>query len=151
SNLLFTLQFHPEYHARTILEEHKAWNQRHAEPLARFAKPHANNRSPERGLRIGYVSADFRDHVIGRNLLPLFRNHDRSQFKVFCYSNLTCPDQTTAEFRGMATHWREIAANSDEQIAEMVRADQIDILVDLSLHLVGNRLLVFARKPAPVQ
>ena len=107
--------------------------------------------NPERRLRIGYVSPDFRDHVVGRNLIPLFRRHDRRDFEIFCYSGVTKPDKLTEEFRQRADHWRNTAGVADEAFAEMIRRDGVDILVDLSQHMAGNRLPMFARQPAPVQ
>jgi len=97
------------------------------------------------------VSADFGDHPVGRFLLPLLERHDHRQFEVFWYSNTARPDAMTARFRSCADQWRDIANLRDQQAVEQVRADRIDILVDLSGHTAGNRLLVFAAKPAPVQ
>ena len=113
--------------------------------------PHANDRNPERRLRIGYVSPDFRDHVVGRNLLPLFRCHDHRNFEIICYSGGIRPDRLTDEFRQHADQWRNTAGVADEALAEMIRRDGVDILVDLTQHMAGNRLPMFARKPAPVQ
>jgi predicted O-linked N-acetylglucosamine transferase (SPINDLY family) len=151
SDLVFISHFDPECNAQAIGEAHRLWARRHAEPLKKHIQPHANGRNPERRLRIGYVSPDFRDHVVGRNLLPLFRHADRQQFEITCYSQVLRPDATTAQFQQHGDGWRNIIDRSDEQLAAMVRQDQIDILVDLALHSAGNRLLAFARKPAPVQ
>ena len=109
------------------------------------------DRDPDRRLRIGYVSPNFREHVVGFNLLPLFRNHDRKQFDIFCYSDVVNGDVVTAEFRSLSDTWRDVFALADEALARQVREDRIDILVDLTLHMAGHRLPVFARKPAPVQ
>jgi predicted O-linked N-acetylglucosamine transferase (SPINDLY family) len=89
SNLVYTLHFHPGHDARTIAEERQRWNRQFSDPLKRFILPHANDRSPERRLRIGYVSPDFRDHVVGRNLLPLFERHDRGILR-FCVIRGSC-------------------------------------------------------------
>jgi predicted O-linked N-acetylglucosamine transferase (SPINDLY family) len=151
SNLCYLLHFTPGHDARAILEAHRRWDRRHAEPLADQFRPHANDRSPERRLRLGYVSPDFRDHVVGRNLLPLLREHDHTRFEVFCYSVVRQPDEFTARFQTYADVWREVRGLRDERLAETVRADGIDVLVDLTLHMADNRLLVFARRPAPVQ
>jgi predicted O-linked N-acetylglucosamine transferase (SPINDLY family) len=150
-NRLFILYFHPAYDAASILEEHLKWNERHAKPLAGEIRPHANDRSPGRRMRIGYVSGDFRQHPVGLAIEPLIKNHDREQFEIFCFSNSTIEDEVTRRIRGAAGHWRGIADKSDEQVAELVREERIDILVDLSLHMGMNRMLTFARKPAPVQ
>jgi predicted O-linked N-acetylglucosamine transferase (SPINDLY family) len=100
---------------------------------------------------VGYVSSHFRDHVVGRNLMPLLREHDRSALDVICYSNNRSNDALTEQFRRLATGWRDIPAMTDDAVAQLILADEIDILVDTTLHMDGNRLLVFARRPAPVQ
>ena len=151
SNIVYALYFRPGYDAPAIYEEHRRWNQRFAEPLAKFIEPHANERSTKRRLRIGYVSPDFREHVVGRNLLPLFREHDREQFEILCYAQVLRPDAVTSRFQGYAGVWRNVVGLADEAMAQRIREDRVDILVDLTLHMAQNRLLVFARKPAPVQ
>jgi predicted O-linked N-acetylglucosamine transferase (SPINDLY family) len=151
SRLLFTLRYHAGYDAAAIAEEQRRWNRQHAQPVRRFVVPHRNDRSPDRRLRIGYVSPDFRNHVVGRNLLPLFSQHDRRQFEIIGYAQVLRPDAMTSLFQQSADDWRGIVGLSDEQVAEQIRADRIDLLVDLALHTPDNRLLVFARKPAPVQ
>jgi protein O-GlcNAc transferase len=151
SSLISTLLFHPESDSASLCEECRIWHRLHELPLLPFLRPPGNDASPGRRLRIGYVSPDFRRHVIGQNFLPLLREHDRQFFMVFCYSNVMRPDAVTEEIRFLADGWRDILGISDEAAAELIRADEIDILVDLTLHLAGNRLPVFARKPAPVQ
>jgi len=151
SNLVFTLQYHPGYEAETLGEEERVWSQQHAATLKQFIKPHSNDPNPNRRLRIGYVSPDLRDHVVGRYVMPLFEHHDRAQFEVYCYSGVRCPDEVTGRFRSLAGQWRSTLGLGDEQVAELIREDGVDILVDLSLHSAENRLLVFARRPAPVQ
>jgi predicted O-linked N-acetylglucosamine transferase (SPINDLY family) len=150
-NLVYALWYHPAYDAAAIAREHQQWNRQHAEPLKKFIQPHDNDRSPSRRLRIGYVSPDFRDHVVGRNILPLLERHDAEQFEVFCYSNSETADEMTEQIKSCAPGWRNILGNTDAEAAAKIRADRIDILVDLSLHMLGNRLPLFARKPAPVQ
>jgi predicted O-linked N-acetylglucosamine transferase (SPINDLY family) len=102
-------------------------------------------------LRIGYVSPDFRDHADSFFTVPLLSNHDHGRFEIFCYSQVAHPDALTERQRGYADIWRDIAGLSDQQVADLVRGDRIDVLVDLKVHTADNRLLVFARKPAPVQ
>jgi predicted O-linked N-acetylglucosamine transferase (SPINDLY family) len=89
--------------------------------------------------------------VVAKNILPLFRNHDREAFEIFCYSGVGRPDVFTREFQRLAGQWRNTAGVTDDALAEMIRQDGIDILVDLAQHTAGNRLPVFARQPAPVQ
>ena len=149
SNLILALHYHWDYDGAAIAQEQRRWNQQLAEPLTRQRPESAH--TVGRRLRIGYVSPDFRDHVVGRNLLPLFRRHDREQFEITCYAQAVRGDAMTVEFQNHADRWRAIAGRSDEQVARQIQEDRIDILVDLALHSAHNRLLVFARKPAPVQ
>jgi predicted O-linked N-acetylglucosamine transferase (SPINDLY family) len=151
SGYIHALHYHPAFDAQAILQEHLAWADRFAEPLTGQKIPYRNNRSPERRLKLGYVSPDFRDHPVGRFLLPLFAHHDHGQFEIWCYSSPRAFDGVTQTLRGGADQWIEVGGLSDEQLAQRIREDQIDVLVDLSLHTAGNRLLAFARKPAPVQ
>lgn len=151
SSILFTLNFSPGQSPQSILEEARRWNQLHSLPLAQHAHPHPNNPAPDRRLSIGYVSPDFRDHVVGRNLLPLLAHHDRSQFHITCYSGVNHPDEFTERFHPFADIWRSTIGLSDRQLAQLIRADRIDILLDLSLHMANNRLQTFSLKPVPIQ
>jgi predicted O-linked N-acetylglucosamine transferase (SPINDLY family) len=151
SNLIFTLYSDPGVSAEVLAHEHRLWQQRHAEPLRQEWRPHPNDRDPARRLRIGYVSPDLREHVVGRTLLPCFEAHDRSQFEIICYSETAVTDAVGERFRRGSAVWREVANLSDAELAAQIRADRIDILVDLALHTAFNRLRVFALKPAPVQ
>ena len=150
-NYLYSIHFHPDYDARRIAREHADWNARFARPLAGQIRRHTNDRSPERRLRVGYVSLDLREHPVGRFLLPLLTHHDRQRFEVFCYTDLARPDAVTQRLQQNADVWRPTAGLTDEGLAELVRDDRIDILVDLAMHMDGTRMLAFARKPAPVQ
>jgi protein O-GlcNAc transferase len=150
SNVLYTMLFHPRFEAHAQLEEHRRWERQYAQHLA-VAHTFANDPSPKRRLRIGYVSPDFSEHVIGRNVWPLVRRHDRQSFEIYLYDNAPKGDALALKFRQAAERWCPIVDWDDERVAEQIRRDQIDILVDLTLHMAGNRLLVFARKPVPVQ
>ena len=150
SNLAWAIGFHPSYDASAIALELQSWNQKHAQPLEKFQQPHSNDRNADRRLRVGYVGADFREHCQSLFLLPLLRSHDREQVEVFCYSNVRLPDTRTEQLRSHAQGWREILGRSDEDVARIIRQDRIDILVDLTMHMAGSRLLAFA-KPAPIQ
>ncbi|HWE01934.1 MAG TPA: tetratricopeptide repeat protein [Tepidisphaeraceae bacterium] len=151
SRRIFLLNFHPRFDSAAILREQIAWDRRFGGPLRKSIGVHANDRDPDRRLRIGYVSPNFRDHVTGRNMLPLIREHSRESYAVYCYSDDARSDVVTAEFRKHAFGWRNIAGVGDDAFADMVRADGIDVLVDLSMHMTPTRLAGFARKPAPVQ
>ena len=151
SQLLFSLLHSAEVGARQVFEEHREWARRHASGVASRSTAYKNPREPERRLRIGYVSGDFRHHSVSQFFEPVLARHDRAAFEIFCYHNLSHADQTTDRLRRGADCWREIAALDDDAAAELVSKDGIDVLVDLSGHTRFNRLLVFARKPAPVQ
>jgi predicted O-linked N-acetylglucosamine transferase (SPINDLY family) len=151
SNLLFALNYHPDMDPETVLAEHRAWAEKHARPLAGEIIAHTNNRSPDRPLRIGYVSGDFRRHSVGYFLTALLEHHDRHNFEVFCYAGVRRPDDMTGRMKRSSDVWRNISGLSDEEVATLIRSDGIDILLDLSGHTSGNRLQVFARKPAPIQ
>jgi predicted O-linked N-acetylglucosamine transferase (SPINDLY family) len=151
SSLAFALSFCPGYDTKSICEEAFHWNQRFALPLAHEIHPHSNDRSPDRRLRIGYVSPDFRNHCQAFFTTPLLSSHDHQAFEIFCYSDVVRPDRITARLRSCTDRWRDITGLSDEQVAQRIRQDEIEVLVDLTMHLEGSRLLVFARKPAPVQ
>ena len=133
-----------------LVDRHRRWDELHA-------RRHRPRRRPplpplhRRRVRIGYVSPDFRQHSVAFFFAPVLAAHDRAQFEVFCYDNGVAADTVTARLRGQAEHWRGIAALDDEAAAALVRQDGIDILVDLAGHTARNRLLVFARQPAPVQ
>ncbi len=150
SNYLYLLYFHPRFTGQQILDEHKAWGRR---VMASATAPSTflNTPEPERRLKIGYVSPDFREHVVGRFLLPLLANHDRAQFEIIAYSDVLQADAMTQRLRGHCDRWHSILGSSDEQVAERIRADGVDILIDLTLHMAYNRMRLFARKPAPVQ
>jgi len=151
SNLIYTLHAHPAENDGTIAEEHRRWNRQFSEPVRPLIRPHANDRQPGRRLRIGYVSPDFRAGSVAFFLTPLLENHDHRQYEVYCYASVRHPDGVTQRLQKTADVWRDVGALSDQQLAECVRNDGVDILVDLSMHTTGNRLQAFARKPAPVQ
>jgi protein O-GlcNAc transferase len=151
SNLVFAMYFDPKYDAGMIRDESDRWNRQHAESFRKFIRRHTNERNENRRLRIGYVSPDFRNHSVSRFLLPLFREHDHRVIEVFCYSDVERTDDFTDRLRACADRWVDIAGRSDERAVNQVREDQIDVLIDLAGHTSGNRLQMFARKPAPVQ
>jgi predicted O-linked N-acetylglucosamine transferase (SPINDLY family) len=151
SNLIFLLDLMETTDVRTQQEERRRWYLQHAQKHESKAKPHRNNRDPDRKLRIGYVSADFKNHSAFHAIAPVICGHDRSDFEVFCYSGVKHEDDATARIRMAADAWRPMLGVADDELAEQIRRDGVDILVDLSGHSDGHRLLVFARKPAPVQ
>jgi protein O-GlcNAc transferase len=150
SNLLLTLNYLPELDQVTVLREHLAWGTAHRLAAASI-QVYANSRDPERRLRVGYVSQDFRAHSVAYFIEPLLRAHNPDVVETFCYANVPHPDATTTRLQSIAGHWRDIYGLPDEHVANHIRNDNIDILVDLAGHTGGNRLNVFLYKPAPVQ
>jgi predicted O-linked N-acetylglucosamine transferase (SPINDLY family) len=149
SNLLFALQYDPGVEPAELLREHRRWTEQHAAHLFPPEVPQLGG-DPDAVLRIGYVSGDFRAHPIGYFIEPALANHGPG-FHVTCYADDAVADDVTARLRQLPDRWRSTAGLSDADVADLVRADRIDILIDLAGHTAGNRLLVFARKPAPVQ
>jgi len=151
SNLIFMLDMQEGRTTPELQAERKRWYRQHAQRYAQSIEPHANPPDPERRLRIGYVSADFRRHSACYIFGPIIHAHDRTAFEVFCYSGVLREDEVTVRLRDAADAWRNVQRLSDDALAALVREDRIDVLVDLSGHSEGNRLLAFARKPAPIQ
>lgn len=150
SNLAHALNYHPTVTPKEVFDMHREWAERHADSVP-AAFVHTNNFDPQRRLRIGYVSPDFRRHAVSFFVEALLRGHDRSRVEVYCYSAAAEPDAVTERLRGLCDHWRDIARLGDERASQMIHADEIDILVDLAGHTAGNRLPLFARRAAPVQ
>jgi predicted O-linked N-acetylglucosamine transferase (SPINDLY family) len=150
SNLLFALNLHPRSNAG-LLDEHRQWASRHAGGIQPAAlAPVRKNPAPGRRLRVGFVSGDFRAHAVDsffQSVLATARPH----WEAICYSNVSRPDAMTERLKAMADGWREIVGIPDARAAQMIRDDRIDILFDLSGHTAHNRLLLFARRAAPVQ
>jgi predicted O-linked N-acetylglucosamine transferase (SPINDLY family) len=127
------------------------WRQIGTKIAAERPSQYDNDFSPDRRIVVGYVSADFRKHSAAYAVRPVLQHHDRSQFEVICYSGTSIEDEVTDSFRRCADRWRDVLQCADEQLADLIRIDKVDILVDLSGHSGGNRLRTFARKPAPIQ
>jgi predicted O-linked N-acetylglucosamine transferase (SPINDLY family) len=151
TNLLYLLNYFPETNPDEHFAEHRRWSDYFELPLRFARRPHDNDPAPDRRLRIGYVSPDLRDHPVASFIEPVLRAHRPEQVETFCYANVPVPDAISQRLRGLAGQWRDISGCDPEKVAEMVRQDGIDILVDLAGHTTDNGLLVFAHKPAPVQ
>jgi protein O-GlcNAc transferase len=151
SSWLFLRNYVAGYDLAALYADHLEWARRHAEALTALAAPHDNDADPARRLRIGYVSGDLCSHSVANFIEPVLARHDRRRFEVTCYSNSPRVDEVTRRLQGYADHWRRIVGMSDAAAEAMIRADRIDILVDLSGHTADNRLPLFARKPAPLQ
>jgi predicted O-linked N-acetylglucosamine transferase (SPINDLY family)/predicted SAM-dependent methyltransferase len=151
SNLLLCLHYRKGDDAGALFGEHLAWARRHAEGLwARSGHPGITRVSGRR-LNIGYVSPNFHRHSVASFLEPLLAAHDRTRFRIFCYSSVAHPDEVTERLKGLCDEWRDIHSVFGEDAARRIQEDRIDILVDLAGHTGGGRPLLFARKPAPVQ
>jgi predicted O-linked N-acetylglucosamine transferase (SPINDLY family) len=151
SGLLFASHYLPDRTRDELFAEAARWGERHAKPLEAGFAAHANTPDPDRRLRVGYVSADFHRHPVGYFLETVLLNHDKRQVEVYCYSNSTRVDEMTVRLQDRTDHWRTLVGATDDEAAGLVRRDEIDLLIDLSGHTGGNRLLLSARKPAPVQ
>jgi predicted O-linked N-acetylglucosamine transferase (SPINDLY family) len=149
-HMVANLHYTPGIGPQRIRDEHERLGRLVAMSLP---PPHAfsNTRDPERPLRIGYLSPDFRDHSVAHFLRPILAAHDPAQARVYCYSAVLRPDAATEEFKAAAPTWREVATLDDAALESVVRGDQIDILVDLAGHTGGGRVMSMARRLAPVQ
>ncbi len=152
SNKIFALDFS----GNSDFTAHQAarsdwWRRIGAKISAARPAQYENDRDPTRRIVLGYVSAEFRDRSSAVAIGPVLANHDRAQYEVVCYSCSPKEDAVTGSFRQVADRWRNASQWSDDRLADCIRDDKIDILIDLSGHTEGNRLRVFARKPAPIQ
>jgi predicted O-linked N-acetylglucosamine transferase (SPINDLY family) len=155
SNLLLALNHAEDISLEAFVAEHRRWAEEFETPLVSFRRPHCNDRSADRTLRIGYISPDFRQHPVGFFIEPAIAGHDREHFQVVCYSDIGrgAGDELTRRLERECgvDGWRVVSGLDDDRVAQTIRDDRIDILVDLAGHTARNRLCVFARKPAPVQ
>jgi predicted O-linked N-acetylglucosamine transferase (SPINDLY family) len=147
---IFTLDFMPEADFARHQAARREWWQRIGAGISQTTLP-PRDLDPERRITIGYVSGDFRGHSAAFTFLPVLRHRDRGQFRVACYSCSPLQDTMTEQCRAAADVWVDAWQMSDDELSARILADQVDILVDLSGHSAGNRLTVFARKPAPIQ
>jgi len=151
SNLLFCMCYSPDHDAGAILKEAKRWNKTHALPLAAKAVSHANAPDPDRPLKVGYLTGDLRTHPVGFFMEPVFENHDKTAFEIHVYATNRRADGVTGRIKGHVDQWHDAAALDPQGLADAVRDEGMDILVDLAGHTADNRLLTLARRPAPVQ
>ncbi|MBI4239022.1 MAG: tetratricopeptide repeat protein [Deltaproteobacteria bacterium] len=147
-NHLLNLNYHPSLSTASVAAQHRAWGQR--QPVRTIVGTD-HDRDPNRRLRIGYVSPDFRRHACVYFIEPFLQQHDRAVFELFCYANVAQPDATTTRLQSYGDFWRMIHRRATNEIAAQIVADRIDILVDLAGHTEGERLDVFAQQPAPLQ
>jgi len=152
SNALVALHSNPRVSLDELYALHRDWEQRFATASYARWESHANDRSRDRRLRIGWVSSGFDAQIVGHFLRGIVRSLEaRNDVELYLYANSATSDWLTEEFKRSRAQWRDIVALDDSEAARLIRADRVDILIDLNGHAPGHRLLVFARRPAPVQ
>lgn len=147
-NMLFSLNYTDIYAPEQVRDEHFRLALQCYPPDMNHV---AQNYMPKGKIRVGYVSPDFKTHSVGFFIEPVLNRHNRADFEIYCYDAVAVPDETTHRMKGLGWVWRTVFGLSDRAIAELIREDEIDILVDLAGHTKGNRLGVFALRPAPIQ
>jgi len=150
SNLVWYLHYLPDQDPEMLLAEHKRWGRTHA-PVSMARASHRNTPDPDRRLRIGYISPDFRKHSVAYNFEAFISGRNPESVEVYGYGNVAVPDEITERLKNQFDHYRNIYGVEDEQVANMIEQDAIDVLVAIGGHTGNNRLKVMARKPAPVQ
>ena len=152
SAVLFHRHYLPRIDAPSLFEAHRQAGAQLMAKAGNAAPPRPQPQGlTQRRLRIGYVSPNFSRHSVGYFIEPVIRHHDREKFEIYCYYAHDKADDTTARLRTRADHWRDIPQTDGAEFADMVRADGIDVLVDLAGHSKSNRLAGFAHRPAPLQ
>jgi predicted O-linked N-acetylglucosamine transferase (SPINDLY family) len=151
SNLLFILAHSDQISPEDLIEEHRKFGRAAEKRVTGRIAAHANDRDPERKLRVGFVSADLRNHAVSSFIEPIWEAWDRGLMEIWVYGNTDREDGVTARLRTYAESWRVVVGLSDRELAETIRDDAIDVLFDLSGHTAENRLPALAYKPAPVQ
>ncbi len=149
-NLLFALNYSPDLTAEEIYKSYEEYDERFGKPLKSEWKPFTVSVNPNRRLRIGYVSPDFRRHSTQKFLEPLLKNHDKDNFELFAFAEIKKEDEVTQTYKKSVDHWIQTNGLSDKELAEKIRELKIDVLVDVAGHTEGNRLGAFMYKPAPV-
>jgi predicted O-linked N-acetylglucosamine transferase (SPINDLY family) len=152
SNLLFGLSHSEEHDAQALFAEHCRFAEKFEAPLRSAWPAHANLRQPDRKLEIGFVSGDFRDHVVPQFVGPVLeRLSKHPELSLHAYYNNAAEDSETRRLKGFFEHWHNVVGLPDAVVAKQIGDDHIDILIDLSGHTALNRLRTLAHKPAPVQ
>jgi len=150
SNLLLTMHYSTDVAPGEIAAEHRRWGRQHAPPhLA--TRVFANPPEPSRRLRVGFVSPNFQRHSVAFFFESLLDHRDPRQVEVYCYADLKFPDEVTGRIRDKADHFRTVSDLDDTRVMGLIKADAIDVLVDLAGHAGSSRITLLGRKPAPVQ
>ncbi len=150
-NYLFTLLFAPSSTPTKILNQHLAWGAKISKEFPSRFKHRPETHAKRAKLRVGYLSADLRQHSVTAFIGAVLKHHDAAQFEIFAYSTSTTYDAVSATIKGQVFAWRDVAHKTIAETAQLIYEDQLDILVELSGHTQGNRLEVCALKPAPLQ
>lgn len=151
SEELLLLNFEEDIAAHELFRRHMEFGVRLEDAVSARFDSIPQSAGTNRRLRIGYVSGDFFTHPVALFMIPVLEHHSKDGFEVFCYSSGATSDQVTDRLRALSEHWTDAASLSDQQLADAIYADAIDILVDLSGHTGRSRLSVFSQRPAPVQ
>ena len=151
SNILLSMHYDERNSPEVIFSEHLQFADRFEKPLIADRLPYLNKRTPDCRLRIGYVSPDFRRHSVAYFIEPILAAHHYQDCEILCYADIRVPDEVTKRLQGYVDGWYPIVGQSDGEVAELIRRHHIDILVDLAGHTANNRMLMFSRKPAPIQ
>ena len=150
SNLLFLAHYLPGSTHQSLHQLHRSWDLKHARPYQSCWQEHTNAKDPNRKIRIGFVSPDLGRHPIGYFVIGLFKHLNNSQFEIICFSDRN-PDDQTETIRQASGEWHDTRGIDNDGLYDLIRQKSIDVLIDLAGHSANNRLIVFARKPAPVQ
>jgi predicted O-linked N-acetylglucosamine transferase (SPINDLY family) len=154
SNIVYTLSMVDGVTRADLWREHRAWAEHHAKQASEGiepAKAPISTAVDRKKIRIGYISPDLRLHSVCYFLIPLLESHDKERFEIFCYSDVSNPDQTTSEIRRLSDQWRDVRGKPTAQVHRLIQEDQIDILIDLAGHTMGNRMELFGLRVAPMQ
>jgi predicted O-linked N-acetylglucosamine transferase (SPINDLY family) len=150
SNLLFTMNYDPDKSGEEIFAHYQEFSRALSAKVAATPKAYTNTPDPDKRIKVGYVAPTFYHHAVSYHMLPLFDNCTHDRFEVFAYADIEKVDQYTEQYKSNCDHFFQTKGLSDEQLAEKIRHDQIDILVDIAGHTRNNRLPLFAMRPAPV-
>jgi predicted O-linked N-acetylglucosamine transferase (SPINDLY family) len=151
SNYLLALHYNDSTSNAELFSEHKNWATKFAKTQKLTPTTTPSKQAENKKLKVGYVSGDFKAHSVSFFCREMIKNHNRDKFKIYCYSYVRKPDKITAEIKENSDTWRDIATLSNLEIANQIKQDEIDILVDLSGHTADNKLPAFTLKPAPIQ
>ena len=149
--LLYNLHYDPNMDPAELFHQHREWDRIFGQSQCASCQCQDSDEIRDARIRVGYISPDFRDHTVPRFIGAALKHHDRRRFEIFCFSDVAEGDRITERLRQQVEHWRDIVGLDDQRVQQIIRDDQIDILVDLRGHAAGNRMTLFAKRAAPVQ